>query len=105
MSWLHPAGRELSDADWNDSHARCLGVLMSARAASRRATYGDLLAIFNADESTIEFVLPPPPPGASWCVLFDTALRHPGPGARMLRNLVSLPVEPRSTVLLESQAE
>ena len=53
----------------------------------------------------IEFLLPPPPAGASWCVLFDTALRHPGPGARMLREQHSLPVEPRSTVLLESQSE
>ena len=105
VSWLHPGGRELSEADWNDSSARCLGVLMSAGAASRRAAYGDLLAIFNADESAVEFALPPPPDGASWCVLFDTALRHPGPGARMLRNLGTLPLEPRSTVLLESQAE
>ena len=105
VSWLHPGGRELSEDDWNDSSARCLGVLMSAGAASRRAAYGDLLAIFNADESPVEFTLPPPPDGASWCVLFDTALRHPGPGARMLRNLSTLPLEPRSTVLLESQAE
>jgi hypothetical protein len=50
-------------------------------------------------------MLPPPPDGASWCVLFDTALRHPGPGTRMLRNHVSLHIEPRSTVLLESQVE
>jgi isoamylase len=103
VSWLHPAGRELSGADWNDATSRCLGVLMSAGA--RRAAFGDLLAIFNADDAPIEFVLPPAPAGASWSVLFDTALRHPGPGVRMLRNLASLPVEPRSTVLLESQAE
>jgi hypothetical protein len=38
-------------------------------------------------------------------VLFDTALRHPGPATRMLRNLQTLPLEPRSTVLLESQIE
>jgi glycogen operon protein len=105
VSWLHPAGRELSAADWNDAGARCLGVLLSVGASSRRAAYGDLLILFNADEASTEFVLPAPPAGASWCVLFDTALRHPGPGARMLRNLQSLPLEPRSTVLLESQVE
>ena len=105
VSWLHPAGRELSAADWNDAGARCLGVLMSVGATARRAAYGDLLVIFNADEASNEFVLPPPPADASWCVLFDTALRHPGPGARMLRNQRVLPLEPRSTVLLESQVE
>jgi isoamylase len=105
VSWLHPAGRELTGADWNDSTSRCLGVLMSTGAGARSAAFGDLLAIFNADEAPIVFALPSPPVGASWSVLFDTALRHPGPGVRMLRNLASLPVEPRSTVLLESQVE
>ena len=79
--------------------------MMSTGAGTRRAAFGDLLAIFNADESGVDFVLPPPPEGASWCVLFDTALRHPGPGTKMLRNQSSLPIEPRSTVLLESQSE
>jgi isoamylase len=105
VSWLHPAGRELSETDWNDPGARCLGVLMGVGATSRRTRYGDLLVIFNADDAPKEFVLPPPAAGTSWCVLFDTALRHPGPGTRMLRNLATLPLEPRSTVLLESQVE
>jgi glycogen operon protein len=105
VSWLHPAGRELSAADWNDGGARCLGALLSVGATARRASYGDLLVIFNADEASNKFVLPPPPADASWCVLFDTALRHPGPGVRMLRNQRVLPLEPRSTVLLESQVE
>jgi hypothetical protein len=78
---------------------------MSVGTTARRAAYGDLLVISNADEASNEFVLPPPPADASWCMLFDTALRHPGPGARMLRNLRVLPLEPRSTVLLESQVE
>jgi glycogen operon protein len=105
VSWLHPGGHEMAEGEWNDTSLRCLGVVMSAGAGSRRATFGDLFAIFNADEAPITFMLPPPPDGASWCVLFDTALRHPGPGTRMLRNHVSLHIEPRSTVLLESQVE
>jgi hypothetical protein len=74
-------------------------------ATTRRGAPGDLLVIFNADATAAEFVLPASVEGTSWCVLFDTALRHPGPGARMLRNLRTLPLEPRSTVLLESQVE
>jgi glycogen operon protein len=105
VSWLHPAGRELTPADWNDSSAGCLGVLMSAGASGRRVAYGELLAIFNAEDVGVEFALPAPPAGSAWCVLFDTALRHPGPGTRMLRDMRALPVEPRSTVLLESQVE
>ena len=78
---------------------------MSGGVTSRRGVSGNLLVIFNADDAANEFVLPPAPAEASWCVLVDTALRHPGPGTRMLRNLRTLPLEPRSTVLLESQVE
>jgi glycogen operon protein len=105
VSWLHPSGRELTEADWNDPEGRCLGVLMSTTTTMRRSAYGDVLIVFNANDSGIEFTLPPPPADAAWRVLFDTALRHPGPGARMLREQGVLNVEPRSTVLLESQVE
>jgi glycogen operon protein len=105
VSWLHPAGRELTAADWNDAGPHCLGVLMGVGATGRRGAYGDLLVIFNADGAGAEFALPTPPAGATWCVLFDTALRHPGPGVRMLRDPRALRIEPRSTVLLESYFE
>ncbi len=32
VSWLTPAGAEMTDDNWNDGNARCLGVLLDGRA-------------------------------------------------------------------------
>ncbi len=102
VTWLHPSGREMADADWNDSNLRSIAVLMNG-AASRAAT-GDLLAVFNADERPIDLELPPPPEGSAWAVVFDTALAGPVADDRLLQRKEILRVEHRSTVLLESRA-
>jgi glycogen operon protein len=104
VTWLHPAGREMTSADWNDAGLRCLAVQMSAAAySSARATpEGDLLAVFNADEADVELVLPQPSLGEDWRILIDTSqparVTNPGP----VRPGEILRIESRSTVLLES---
>jgi glycogen operon protein len=103
VAWLHPSGREMTEADWNDSSLRAIAVHMDG-APSRASHNGDLLVVCNADHAHVDLTLPPPPPGAAWQVLFDTsdatvaarAARHAG-GA-LLR------VGQQSTVLLESVA-
>jgi glycogen operon protein len=103
VSWLHPSGREMTDADWNDSHLRAIAVHMSS-SASRGPTGGDLLVVFNADDAEVAMPLPAPPAGAAWRVVFDTnhdELPVDSPG---LDDSHLLHVAPRSTVLLESQS-
>jgi isoamylase len=77
ISWLDPDGRELSDQDWEQSFARCLGVLMSGRALTERDERGnlveddDLLLLLNAHHDEIPFTLPGAP-GTRWDAVLDT---------------------------------
>jgi glycogen operon protein len=65
VHWWHPAGREMTDADWADPRARRLGVWLPSLR-------GDLLLLFCAEDSDCEFLLPGPA-GHPWRLLLDTA--------------------------------
>lgn len=101
VAWLHPSGREMTQADWVDGGQRCLAVQMSGGTQSRAGAAGDLLAVFNADDASVPLPLPRASRGDGWAVLVDT--NDPGIAApRILRVGETLVVEPRSTILLES---
>jgi len=70
VSWLHPGGREMTPTDWQDPTLHCLGVRLAAEESQRGA---DLLVIFNAGGSPVEFVLPAVGAGSEWMRSFDTA--------------------------------
>jgi isoamylase len=76
--WLNPNGTEMSEHEWTQSFARCLGVLLHGRGLDERDERGrlieddDLLLLLNAHHDTIRFQLP----GAArvrWEALVDTA--------------------------------
>ncbi len=52
--WLKPEGEEMTDEEWSQGHARCLGAHLSGRGLSERDEYGvpveddDLMLLFNA---------------------------------------------------------
>ncbi len=75
--WLTPNGQEMTDQEWNQSFARCLGVFMSGRGLTERDERGhpveddDLLLLLNAHHDTIPFTLPGGPQ-VKWTVLTDT---------------------------------
>jgi glycogen operon protein len=103
VAWLHPSGREMSEADWNDSELRALAILMNAGATSGKSDGGgDLLIAFNADTAATAMTLPSPSQGDTWLVLFDTTDEASPETQRILRCNETLAVGPRSTVLLES---
>jgi len=103
VAWLHPSGREMSEADWNDSELRALAILMNAGATSGKSDgSGDLLIAFNADTAATAMTLPSPSQGDTWLVLFDTTDEASPETQRILRCNETLAVGPRSTVLLES---
>jgi isoamylase len=101
VTWLHMTGREMSDAEWNDSNLRCIAVLMNG-ADSRGNGEGDLLAIFNADDGDMEMPMPAPPAGASWSILFDTGAGTDLAEPRLVQGGEMLRIGLKSTVLLES---
>jgi isoamylase len=102
VTWLHPSGREMKDPDWNDSNLRSIAVLLNG-AAARSTSSGDLLVVFNADESPTQMILPPAPEGSAWSVLFDTSHEQPPKVVVNLAAGMRLAVQPQSTVLLESR--
>ncbi len=70
VSWLHPGGREMTATDWQDPALHSLGVRLAAEESQQGA---DLLVLFNAGGTAVEFALPAVGAGAEWIRSFDTA--------------------------------
>jgi isoamylase len=108
--WLTPHGQEMSDHEWTQSFARCLGVFLSGKGLTERNPQGtlveddDLLLLLNAHHDVIPFVVPGNG-GAAWDVLIDTL--HPGGmpphHLRKARAGESYPLEGRSLVLMRTE--
>jgi len=77
--WLSPDGREMTESDWQQDFARCLGVYLAGGAIERRGRRGEairdsnFLLLFNAHHETIAFRLAEMLVGKSWRTLLDTA--------------------------------
>ncbi len=78
VTWLTPAGTEMSQENWNDGESRSLAVLLDGRAAAsgihRRGGDATLLILFNAYHDVVDFTLPETPGGDAWTRLMDTNL-------------------------------
>ena len=79
IMWLKPDGGEMSDVEWQQSHARCLGAYLSGDGLSEKDDRGQpvagysFLVLFNAHHEGIEFRLPGLGTGARWLTVLDTA--------------------------------
>jgi glycogen operon protein len=76
--WLTPAGEEMKPENWEDGHARCMGVLLDGRAQAtgirRRGSDVTMLLIMNAHHDVVRFKLPDVAGGRAWLRLIDTNL-------------------------------
>jgi glycogen operon protein len=93
-SWLHPAGRTMTEGDWRDPGLECLLLRLTAAEAGA----GDLLLVFNAGPDPARVALPPAPGGA-WAPVLDTAAP-----AGAFADAGALVVAARSAVVLEVTA-
>ena len=104
VTWLHPRGHEMREADWDDADLAALAIHMSSPASSRDHERSDLLVIFNSDGHGFEFPVPASGTGGGWRVILNTA----GPKSRQASVWVQeqqiLRVAARTAVLLESLA-
>ncbi len=79
IAWLNPDGQEMSDEEWNQHHARCLGVYLSGAELDEVNERGhpvrddDFLLLINAHHESIPFLLPPYGRQENWFCLMDTA--------------------------------
>lgn len=77
--WLHPDGRPMTPADWEEPAPGAFALLLDATAADevdacgRRACGRTVLCLFNAAQQAVRFTLPE---GAGWRVRIDTADEH-----------------------------
>ena len=76
VSWINPAGAEMSIADWNDRRRRCFGLLMDGRAQTsgipRVSNDASLLLLINGNAADTPFRLPGTAGGRRWASVFDT---------------------------------
>jgi isoamylase len=85
--WLRPDGREMTDEEWNQEHARTLGMFLSGSAVDevdergQSVTDDNFLLLSNAHHEEIAFSLPIAASGMRWVALIDTSFqstRSPG---------------------------
>lgn len=76
VTWINATGAEMQQADWDNAHTRCFGMLIDGRARPtglrQRGTEATLLIIMNAHHDFVEFTLPPTAGEAEWTLLLDT---------------------------------
>ncbi|HSD59811.1 MAG TPA: glycogen debranching enzyme GlgX, partial [Burkholderiales bacterium] len=108
--WLNPDGREMSDEEWSQSFARCLGVYLAGEGLEEQDGRGrpirdeDFLLLFNAHHEEIPFILPGYRPGFPWALVLDTRQRV-GPGGTLhYRAGDVFPLAGRSLALLSQVA-
>jgi glycogen operon protein len=77
--WLTPQGLEMTETEWNQHFARCLGVYLAGAAIERRDRHGqpvkdnNFLLLFNAHHEMIPFKLPSFLSEKAWWSMLDTA--------------------------------
>jgi isoamylase len=80
ISWLTPAGTEMTVNDWRTGYAKSLAVLLNGDAITEPGSQGEVISdlsfllLFNAGDDPVRFTLPGPEVAESWQVLVDTAI-------------------------------
>jgi isoamylase len=107
IAWFDPAGTEMSDEQWQEPHARCVGAFINGDDVGtdrrgERMVDDRFLLLLNGHHEAIPFTLPPDRWGEAWQVAVDTAT-HVTPGDEwqpVHKAGDDVPLEGRSVVLL-----
>jgi isoamylase len=104
--WLNPEGREMSQRDWQQHFARCLGVYLAGGAIERRGRRGepirdsDFMLLLNAHHEAVPFRIAGILSGKPWSAVLDTSQAEPFE-LRALPGSEVYPLQGRSLVLLQ----
>jgi glycogen operon protein len=88
VTWLTPNGNEMTDQEWNESFARCLGMFLAGDAIGEEDDRGqplhddDFILLLNAHHERIDFVIPGLPVPSIWNVMLDTTRADGGSSDR-----------------------
>jgi glycogen operon protein len=76
LTWITPAGVEMTEENWTEGDAKCLGVILDGRAQPtgirKRGIDRTLLLILNAYHDVLGFKLPEVSGAVGWELLIDT---------------------------------
>ncbi|HVW70388.1 MAG TPA: glycogen debranching protein GlgX, partial [Steroidobacteraceae bacterium] len=108
--WLTPEGTEMTETQWNQHFARCLGVYLAGAAIERRDRRGqpvkdnNFLLLFNAHHEMIPFQLPQFLSGKAWWTVLDTAAVTGSFAQQRVEPGSQYPLQGRSLALLRETA-
>jgi glycogen operon protein len=106
LAWFKPDGKEMTDDDWNNGFARCLGLRLAGDAIEEVDARGNrilddtLLILLNAHHEPVNFVLPAHRRKMRWQVVFDTKEEKNKRRQRLIHGGTEYPLEARSLALL-----
>jgi glycogen operon protein len=106
VMWLTPEGGEMTEQEWNQEFARCLGVYLAGTAIRRIDRRGqpvkdsNFLVLFNAHHEAIAFVLPQLVHAGAWSTVLDTALEADPFAIERYAGAAPYPLQGRSVALL-----
>ncbi|MCC6531715.1 MAG: glycogen debranching protein GlgX [Burkholderiales bacterium] len=112
IAWLKPDGAEMTEQEWDQDFARCLGVFLSGEAPGendergRPVTDRNFVVLFNAHHDDIAFTLPPCTMPCGWLELVNTFEPEHMDEPRVFAGLAKFPLRGRSlAVLMQIRAE
>ncbi|MPZ42718.1 MAG: glycogen debranching protein GlgX [Betaproteobacteria bacterium] len=104
--WLRPDGAEMSEEEWQQEFARCLGVLLAGDASDQVDDRGrpvvdrSFVVLFNAHHDDIEFTLPPCIGARQWLQMVDTTEARAAEDPPTFAGNARYPLRGRSLALL-----
>ena len=108
IAWFTPAGKEMTDENWDDDFGRAIAVFLNGRAIDERDERGErvvddsFLLAFNAHHEDITFTVPDGEYASTWALVVDTATGSVHePGDELVAGGATLDVTARSLVVLQ----
>jgi isoamylase len=107
ISFLNPAGQEMTDEDWNAGFTKCMGVRLAGDLINDQDERGEpivgdtLLLLLNAHHEPIPFTLPLTKIDQIWEQILDTAEDDGTP--IVLKGQEPYPLKDRSLVILRTR--
>jgi glycogen operon protein len=109
VAWLKPDGSEMTEQEWEQNFARCLGMYLAGEGLvetderGRRIVDSDFLVLFNAHHEEIGFTLPQFAPDSRWLVVLDTTHDNGLSRSGVYEPQSIYPLQGRSLALLQRQ--
>jgi len=100
ITWWAPQGYEMTDDDWHNASAHCLGYHLGDCSAETDDPESRLMVLMNAGSAPVTFHVPPQAYGEGWKRIVDTQYRMADMPTNVIKAGKTFPLKARSLVLL-----